>query len=212
MTETYGAKRHYQRQEIAAAYDDARFRGLRGRFVNLLERRLLMRAIAGLPHGALVLDLPTGTGRMARWLTEAGYRVVGTDISLPMLGRARALSTQAALVRGEGERLPFADKSVDAAVCFRLLSHLPREARIAVLREMARVARDRVVAVYQPHRVAVWWLVYGLLLRKPVPRYYVSAADLEQEFAESGLRPVRSHALLRGLFMERAYVLAPSRR
>lgn len=210
MTETYGAKRHYQRDEIAATYDDARFRGLRGRFVNQLERRLLMRSIAGLPAAALMLDLPTGTGRMARWLAEAGYRVVGADISLPMLGRARALSAQAALVRGEGERLPFADKSVDAAVCFRLLSHLPREARIAVLRELARVARGRVVAVYQPHRMAIWWLFYGLLLRKPVPRYYVSASELEQEFAESGLRAVGSHALLRGLFMERAYVLAPA--
>jgi ubiquinone/menaquinone biosynthesis C-methylase UbiE len=209
---TYEAKRHYQQEEIASTYDAVRFRGLRGAFVNRLEQRLLMQTIAGLPPGALVLDLPTGTGRMARRLAQAGYRVVGADISLPMLSEARRNSagTNAGLVHSEAESLPFAGKSIDAVVCFRLMSHLPAEARVAILNEMARVARERVVVVYQPHRAALWWLVYGLLLRKPLPRFYASLADLAREFATSGLEPVRSHSLLRGVFMERAYVLAPA--
>jgi len=206
----YEAKQHYQREEIAASYNAARFRGLRGAFVNRLEQRLLMRALAGLPPGALVLDLPAGTGRMARHLEAVGYRVTGADISLPMLRESRRLSPAGALVRGDAEALPFASKSFDAVVCLRLMSHLPPPARAAVLRETARVARERVVAVYQPHRVALWWLVYGLLLRRPVPRYYASQADLAREFAASGLRLIRSHSLLRGAFMERAYVLTPS--
>jgi ubiquinone/menaquinone biosynthesis C-methylase UbiE len=210
VTEAYKAKRHYQRQDVAKGYDAERFRSLRGRLVNSLERRLLMQSIAGLPAGALVLDLPTGTGRMARWLADEGYRVLGADISLPMLDESRRQSDAATLVRAEGERLPLAAESVDAAICFRLMSHLPREARVAVLREMGRVARVRVVAVFQPHRIAVWWLVYGLLLRKPLPRFYVSTTGLKREFADSGLRVVRSHSLLRGLLMERAYVLAPT--
>lgn len=210
MSGTYEAKRHYQQEEIASTYDAVRFRGLRGAFVNRLEQRLLMQTIAGLPPGALVLDLPTGTGRMARRLAQAGYRVVGADISLPMLCEARRGSAGNSFVHSEAESLPFASKSIDAVVCFRLMSHLPPAARGAILREMARVARERVVVVYQPHRAALWWLVYGLLLRKPVPRFYVSPADLDREFATSGLQPVRSHSLLRGVFMERAYVLAPA--
>jgi ubiquinone/menaquinone biosynthesis C-methylase UbiE len=209
---TYEAKRHYQREEIASTYDATRFRGLRGAFVNRLEQRLLMQTIAGLPPGALVLDLPTGTGRMARYLGRAGYRVIGADISLPMLCEARRVSpgNTASLVRSDAESLPFAGKSIDAVVCFRLMSHLPPEARKAILREMTRVARERVVVVYQPHRAALWWLVYGLLLRKPVPRFYASPTDLDREFAASGLQPVRSRSLLRWVFMERAYVLAPA--
>jgi ubiquinone/menaquinone biosynthesis C-methylase UbiE len=206
---TYDAKQHYQREEIAASYDDARFRGLRGAFVDWLERRMMTLAVDGLATGAQVLDLPTGTGRMARSLTQAGYRVTGADISLPMLREARRLAATP-LLRVDAESLPLRDKSVDAVVCFRLMSHLPPEVRSVVLREMARVARERVIVVYQPHRVALWWLLYSGLLRRPLPRFYASPAALKLEFAVAGLRPVRSHSLLRGVFMERAYVLRPA--
>jgi len=74
---------------------------------------------------------------------------------------------------------------------------------------MGRVASDRIVAVYQPHKAAAWWLVYGWLLRRPLPRHFAPPGELRREFAECGLRLVRSHALLRGVFMERAYVLEP---
>lgn len=206
---TYEAKEHYQREEIASTYDAVRFRGLRGAFVDWLERRLLMRTFEGMAEGARVLDLPVGTGRMARSLAQAGYLVTGADISLPMLRQARRLAGTP-LLRVDAESLPLRDKSVDAVVCFRLMSHLPPEVRSVVLRGMARVARERVIVVYQPHRLALWWLLYGGLLRRPLPRFYASRATLEREFAEAGLRPLRSHSLLRGVFMERAYVLRPS--
>ena len=208
---SYDAKEHYQEEDVAAAYDQVRFRGLRGALVNWLEQRLLMKAMSGVRAGARVLDLPVGTGRMARLLSAAGYRPVGADVSVPMMKIAAELVGRAGersdLVRGDAEALPFANKAFDVAVCFRLLSHLPPEARANLLREMARVASERVIAVYQPHKMAVWWLVYGLLLGRPVPRFFVSPDELEREFATCGLRPVRSYALFRGLFMERAYVL-----
>ena len=210
---SYEAKELYQREDIAADYDRARFRGLRGAIINYLEQRLLMRAMSGVEKGARVLDLPVGTGRMSRRLHNEGYRPVGADVSVPMLSIAADLAREAGqrsvLLRADAERLPFADGSVEVAVCFRLLSHLPPEVRRRILREMGRVARDRVIAVYQPHRLSLWWLVYGFLLRRPIPRYFVSHKDLQEEFAASGLRPLNSHALLRGPFMERAYVLQP---
>ena len=108
---------------------------------------------------------------------------------------------EAVLVRGDGETLPFADDSFDVAMCFRLLVHLPEKARLNVLRELGRVARKRVIAVYQPHRIALWWLYYGLLLRRRLPRYFVPPGDLPDEFSKAGLRLVRSHTLLRGVFV-----------
>ena len=210
MTDPYDAKRHYQQETVAGDYDRARFAGLRGWLVNWLEQRLLMKAMAGVPAGAKVLDLPVGTGRMARRLNTAGYRAIGTDVSEPMLRISAELAGgRADLVRGDGEALPYRDGAFQAAVCFRLLVHLPEGARKNVLRELARVASGRVVAVYQPHRLSLWWLVYGLLLRRKVPLHFVAPGDLEREFESCGLRLVRSHALLRGFFMERAYVLEP---
>jgi ubiquinone/menaquinone biosynthesis C-methylase UbiE len=209
MAAPYEAKGHYQQESVAAAYDRVRFSGLGGSFVNRLEQRMLMKALAGLPRGARILDLPVGTGRMSRRFAAEGFRPIGADISEAMMGVARSVGDALPLVRADGEALPFARKSFDAAVCIRLLSHLPPEARRQLLRELARVASDRVVAVYQPHKTAAWWLLYGGLLRRPLPRYYVSDGALRDEFADCGLRVVRSHALLRGVFMERAYVLAP---
>ena len=205
---SYDAKGHYQQEEVASGYDAERFRGARGAFVDWLERRLLDQAMKGLTPGSRVLDLPVGTGRMARYLESKGHQVVGSDISLAMMHVAGELSGgRAVLVRGDGETLPFADNSFDVAVCFRLLVHLPEEARLNVLREMSRVARTRIIAVYQPHRMALWWLFYGLLLRRQLPRYFVPPNKLPTEFSNAGLRIVRSHTLLRGVFMERAYVL-----
>ena len=208
---SYDAKGHYQREEIASGYDAERFRGVRGAFVDRLERRLLDHSMQGMMPNSRVLDLPVGTGRMARYLESKGHEVVGSDISLAMMQVAEERSGgRAVLVRGDGERLPFADNSFDVAVCFRLLVHLPEAARLNVLREMARVARTRVVAVYQPHRMAIWWLFYGLLLRRRLPRYFMSPNKLPAEFSRAGLSIVRSHTLLRGVFMERAYVLEPA--
>ena len=208
---TYKAKEHYQQEDIASGYDAERFRGVSGLLVDWLERRLLDRTMEGVETGCRVLDLPVGTGRMARHLRSEGHHVVGADISLAMMKRASGLSGgKTVLVRSDAESLPFADDSFDVAVCFRLLVHLPEEARLNVLQELGRVARERVIVVYQPHRLALWWLFYGLLLRRQLPRYFVGPSRLPEEFASAGLRPIRSHSLLRGAFMERAYVLAPS--
>jgi ubiquinone/menaquinone biosynthesis C-methylase UbiE len=211
MSAPYEAKQRYQDENVAAEYDAERFRGLKGWLVNTLEQRMLLRSLDGLPHGARVLDLPVGTGRLARRMAAEGYLPTGADISLAMMSVARRLAAEqhvpSDFVRGDGESLPFVDNAFDAAVCFRLLSHLPPDARVRLLREMGRVAKDRVVAVYQPHKIAAWYVLNNVVLRKRLPAYYVSAAQLVDEFAAAGLRPVRSSTLLRGAFMERAYVL-----
>lgn len=210
MTDRYDAKQYYQQSGVAEDYDRERFSGLRGWFVNRLEQTLLMKTMQGMSVGCRVLDLPVGTGRMSRRLRAEGFRPIGTDVSEPMLRISAQLSGSGAdLARGDGERLPYRDGAFQAAICFRLLGHLPETARKNLLREMARVAKDRVIAVYQPHRLALWWLFYGLILRRKLPLHFVSDRDLKREFADCGLRLVRSHALLRGIFMERAYVLEP---
>ena len=83
--------------------------------------------------GITVLDVATGGGHVARRLREAGATVVTTD---PAPGMGADTTAPA-------ESLPFADASFDAVAC-RLAAHHFADVVTAV-KEMARVARDRVV-------------------------------------------------------------------
>ena len=83
--------------------------------------------------GVNVLDVATGGGHVARRLRELGATVVTTDLA-PGMG---------ADTTAPAESLPFADGSFDAVAC-RLAAHHFADA-IASVKEMARVAKDRVV-------------------------------------------------------------------
>lgn len=97
---------------------------------------------------ARLLDIGCGAARNALPLAEAGWEVVGTDFSLPMLTAAAARVTTAApstpvhLLRASMEYLPFASASFDFIVAHGIwnLARSGDEFRQAI-REAARVAR-----------------------------------------------------------------------
>jgi demethylmenaquinone methyltransferase/2-methoxy-6-polyprenyl-1,4-benzoquinol methylase len=104
-------------------------------------RRAMVDAIVATP-GDRVLDVATGTGLVARALKRRyGCRVVGLDQSEQMLSRARPLvgPVYEQVVRGEAERLPFADGEFDALTFTYLLRYVDDPA--ATMRELARVVR-----------------------------------------------------------------------
>jgi SAM-dependent methyltransferase len=84
-------------------------------------------------EGVTVLDVATGGGHVARRLREAGCNVVTVD---PAPGMQ-------ADVLAPAEDLPFADSSFDA-VATRVAAHHFTDV-LAAVKEMARVARSRVV-------------------------------------------------------------------
>lgn len=88
--------------------------------------------------GALVLDVATGTGLVARDLVRRrGARVVGVDLTPAMLRRARRPGIS--LVAGRAEQLPFRDGSFDAVVFTYLLRYVDDPG--ATLTETTRVLR-----------------------------------------------------------------------
>jgi demethylmenaquinone methyltransferase/2-methoxy-6-polyprenyl-1,4-benzoquinol methylase len=94
-----------------------------------------------------VLDVATGTGMVAAELVRShGCSVIGLDQSDEMLAGARAklavdpeLAARIELVRGEAERLPFADSEFDALTFTYLLRYV--DDPLFTLRELARVVR-----------------------------------------------------------------------
>lgn len=72
-----------------------------------------------------ILDVGTGTGFLAVLLSELGHEVVGIDISIGMLKKARSKSKDVHFKLGDAENLPFADESFDGVVCRHVLWTLP---------------------------------------------------------------------------------------
>jgi len=83
--------------------------------------------------GVTVLDVATGGGHVARRLREAGAEVVTVDAAPGMQPDVVA----------PADHLPFADSSFDVVACRIAAHHFPDA--LAAVKEMARVARDRVV-------------------------------------------------------------------
>jgi demethylmenaquinone methyltransferase / 2-methoxy-6-polyprenyl-1,4-benzoquinol methylase len=113
-------------------------------------RRRLVAEMAPAP-GQRILDVATGTGMVAFELAARGAEVVGLDQSEAMLGAARrrlaasagrsgpARSGPISFIRGEAERLPFADGEFDALTFTYLLRYV--DDRAATMRELARVVK-----------------------------------------------------------------------
>lgn len=105
-----------------------------------------------------LLELGTGTGRIAIGLAELGYgHVLGIELSREMVREARRISKilelPVAFRQGDATRLNFEDNLFDGAIFgFNGLMQIPgREARRQALREIHRVIRPGGAFVFTTH-------------------------------------------------------------
>jgi demethylmenaquinone methyltransferase/2-methoxy-6-polyprenyl-1,4-benzoquinol methylase len=137
--------------------------------------------VSRLPSVAgVIVDVAAGTAGVSLALASRspGARVLGVDLSVPMLreGRDRVSSSAAAervrLVCGRGERLPLPDASVDALTFTYLLRYVPDPA--ATLAELARVLKPGAVMASLEFGVPsgpVWWPSWYLYTRFLLPTF-----------------------------------------
>ncbi len=174
---------------IADRYDETRGGLVRGRWI-------ASEITSHLAPGR-VLEVGVGTGAIALPLTEAGRHVIGVDLSLPMLTRARERLGPVVLV-ADGYQLPIGTGSVDNAVIVWVLQLVPdipgllTEAR-RVLRPGGRVVvtvsadtspEDEMDAILRPMHQA---------LRPPPDRPELVVAAAEQ----AGLEQITSVRITR---------------
>ena len=156
-----------------------------------LVQRLLGRLGSDAPRaGALVLDLPCGTGRLLPALSAAETRVISADVSSAML--ANHIDPGAPRLQARAERLPFASASFDLVVCCRLLHHVPdTEGLHAVVRELVRVSRGPLIASFWDARCLAeegrrLRLRFGLGTLRPRGRVARARSELELAFRAAG--------------------------
>src|SRR5688500_7426413 len=117
-------KQFYQSSEVAADYDEHRFRTPKRQRRNARKWAAIQKALALASGIKTIVDLPCGTGRFTGHLARAGFEVVGSDISAEMMGQAAKLpSVQHENIRGyvraDAERLPFRSKSTECLMSNR---------------------------------------------------------------------------------------------
>ncbi|MFO1316082.1 MAG: methyltransferase domain-containing protein [Burkholderiales bacterium] len=92
--------------------------------------------------GRRVLDVSCGEGYGSALLADVAAHVTGVDIAAEAVAHACATYGRRAnvrFVRASAAALPLADASVDVAVSFETIEHLPRALQPRMLAELARV-------------------------------------------------------------------------
>jgi ubiquinone/menaquinone biosynthesis C-methylase UbiE len=111
-----------------------------GQLVDRVEKEAIFALLPELA-GRRVLEVGCGTGNISLALARRGARVVGVDLSAPMLAaaaqRARQQGVPLAWIRGGAGSLPFPKNSFDGVISVLALDFISD--RPGVVREMMRV-------------------------------------------------------------------------
>ncbi len=192
MTATVATERAYQR--LSHIYDFA-FGGV------LDEGRRKAVEEMQLRPGQHVLEVGIGTG-LTLPLYPSTCRIVGLDLSIPMLAQAQQRLSQRErgprvnLLRGNAEQLPFAAGSFDVVYAPYVMSVVSDPVNTA--KELRRVcARDgRVILLnhFQSEHPAAAWMERFV---EPVTRYvgFTTGLALPPLLEEGGLRPLSIEAV-----------------
>ena len=143
----------------------------------------------GLPEGAAVLDLGSGSGELLTRQLAGRFRVTGVELSSRMVELARRNVPNATYVRDDMASVEFAPGSFDGVCAFYSLTHLPPEELPALLRKVSDWLRPGGLFVASmgtaadPGSVEADWVA-------GVPMYFAghSAEKNEELVEEAGLR------------------------
>jgi arsenite methyltransferase len=174
--------------EVAEQWDEIRT----GYFTEHMRDAAIDKA--HLPASAVVADVGTGTGFVARGLVERASHVIGFDASPDMLAVARRNLAQFANVEfreAAGDHLPVSSEMFDGVFANMVLHHAPDP--LATIKEMARVLKNGGVLCitdldthdheWQREQMADLWLGFA---RDDIRRWFAEAGlhDIDVDCAE----------------------------
>ena len=186
--EDYFRKTHYQSDGVSRSYDGIRFGGKNLAYSEATNGSL-SRVLSRLEGIRNVLDMPCGTGRFVGLVRKKNLSYVGADVSIEMISvlaeKHGGPSKGTSLVQCDVAYLPFKDNSFDCILCFKFISLIPKEVRLAILPELARVtsryliAQSAYVRTFSPLRFFKLLVARLLRIRSRVQKYAERGAFTE---------------------------------
>ena len=186
-------------------------------FVRFLKRKAEERALdsclRGLDAVRSVCDAPSGPARLFSYWGAKGYRVIGVDLSEPMVEAAakehRRLGLQGVVHRGDVFLLSgILEDEPDLVASIRFAYYFDRERRIALMRSLAAASRRYVLVQYKTSDTLKGRIIERRSRtrgRRPA-KHYCSFGEMAQEVREAGLVCLRIAPISQ--FSDRAFVLA----
>jgi ubiquinone/menaquinone biosynthesis C-methylase UbiE len=114
-----------------------------------IEQKLIRELLREAEPGSSVLDVPFGTGRFVEIYLQGGLKVSGVEISADMVAVAKETLgpsfDKCRVMIASADAIPFDENSFDFVVCCRFLGMTPLEMARAVLLELRRVARRKII-------------------------------------------------------------------
>jgi SAM-dependent methyltransferase/thymidylate kinase len=166
------------------------------------ERRCVAQALRECqPAPAMVLDMPCGTGKLAKVLTTMGAQVVGADLSMAMMELAKEPYQAphfSGFVCGSADRLPFCTAAFDTVVCLRFMHLVPPASRRDIMKELARVASRRLIVSFgvgSPFQLLRLKLRHVIFRSTSTP-HPARLEDLRIEIEEAGLQITQQRSIL----------------
>lgn len=149
-------KARYQSDDVATVYHknftkDYDLKGIRSRIIASAERRAVANLLARTPHEK-VLDVPTGTGKLAPVFSKLQSKVMACDISPNMLEIARSEYAQHGChsvdfsVQDAADLSCFSESQFDTVVCLRLVHRVPSEIRMKILSRLSSLAPYTIIS------------------------------------------------------------------
>jgi SAM-dependent methyltransferase len=190
-------------------YERKRYRGIDQRLVHRREEKLLRKILRKIGDGPLlVLDVPCGYGRFSDLLLDKDFCLVSSDISFPMVKRAREKSGHphsrflSGVVADAKQGLPFKKGAFSLLLSMRFFHHVhEKEEREFILKEFYQATSDWVILSYYQKN-----LLHNLQrrLRRKIKRSrtrikMIPRKEFYKDVEGAGLRVVKISPLFRGI-------------
>jgi SAM-dependent methyltransferase len=204
---------HWLTPEAEIRYVETRRRGQFRHYDK--EQELVGRWLRRCEPGAIVLDIPCGTGRFSELAQSCGHRLLRGDLSYAMVAHARHLGPNRHCLGDlccDLAMPPLTPGSVDIVLVWRLFHHCRTPAdREMVLRQAGRLARQYVIVSYYNRASITYWsrrFVRRMLGRAPKCRGAIWTGELLQVAGRVGLDPAEIYHYRPGISINSAACFA----